>query len=139
MHGHNYRVSVSLRGRLGGDAVVMDFGELKGAVRSLCGELDEHFLCAQLSPRVVCSVVGGQVELRVAGDGSFFSLPLADCAMLPIAGSSVEELARYLARRLVAALGEARLTACGATCLTLGVQEAPGQEARFSIHSWGPV
>jgi 6-pyruvoyltetrahydropterin/6-carboxytetrahydropterin synthase len=36
LHGHNYSVRVSLRGLLGADGCVMEFSELKGAVRALC-------------------------------------------------------------------------------------------------------
>ena len=37
LHGHNYRVFVSLQGtRLGAEGVVMDFSELKRVVRALC-------------------------------------------------------------------------------------------------------
>lgn len=36
LHGHNYQVSVWLRGVVGDDGYVVDFGELKKVIRALC-------------------------------------------------------------------------------------------------------
>ena len=44
LHGHNYRVSVEVEGRLGGDGYVVDFGVVKKIARELCGRLDERVL-----------------------------------------------------------------------------------------------
>jgi hypothetical protein len=96
-------------------------------------ELDEKFLCAATSTSVVATLSGAQLELRVAGDGSLVSMPARDAVMLPIANSSVEELAALLARRIVARLGPARLRARNVERVTLSVSEAPGQEAAVAV------
>jgi dihydroneopterin triphosphate aldolase (PTPS-III) / 6-pyruvoyltetrahydropterin synthase len=62
LHGHNYRVSVWMRGVLGDDGCVVDFGEVKAAVRAVCRSLDERFLCPARSPTVT-------VTLTSAGAG----------------------------------------------------------------------
>lgn len=133
LHGHNYRVAVGVRGPMGEDGCVMDFAEVKRAVRALCKELDEKFLCPMASPSIRVSLTDTQVELRVVHDGTFFSLPKGDVLCLPLANSTVEELAVYLARRLVAAVGLERLRERGVESVTLGVTETPGQEARFTL------
>ena len=182
LHGHNYRVFVSLQGRkLGSEGVVMDFSELKRVVRSLCKcvcaraphacathfspcppplspmpccpftpapptnlpacaplrrpcrELDEKFLCPMASKSCIPTVLEKQVELRVVEDGSFFSLPRADVLCLPLANTTVEELSLYLAQRIVAGLGRARLGECGIPSVTCGVTETPGQECRYTV------
>jgi 6-pyruvoyl-tetrahydropterin synthase len=175
LHGHNYRLSVSLRGAsLGADGCVMDFGELKTAVRALCAcvppplppfhppathtrlplpcaasrakcpepptalarlrrELDEKFLCPMASPTVAVTVTAAQVELRVAHDGTFFSLPRGDVLCLPLTNSTVEELAVYLTNRLVAALGRDRLLERGVRSVAVSVAETPGQDASYEM------
>jgi hypothetical protein len=42
---------------------------------------------------VAVTVTATQVELRVAHDGTFLSLPLGDVLLLPLTNSTVEELA----------------------------------------------
>jgi 6-pyruvoyltetrahydropterin/6-carboxytetrahydropterin synthase len=44
-HGHNYRVQVAVEGaRLGPIGLLMDFGDLKQAVRTVCEPLDHVYL-----------------------------------------------------------------------------------------------
>ena len=174
LHGHNYRVYVSLQGTsLGAEGVVMDFSELKRVVRALCKcvagrglrwgvaararrdptfltqhtppqtharparELDEKFLCPMASTTCLPTVLEKQVELRVVGDGTFFSLPRGDVLCLPLANTTVEELSMYLAQRIVAGLGRGRLGECGIHSVTVGVTETPGQECRYTVSGAG--
>jgi len=115
---------------------VLDFSEAKRAVRAVCAELNERFL---LPTRSRCTgyivTPGGQVELRVLKDGSFFSFPAADVALLPLAHTSVEELSALLAGRIVARLGLASKAQAArkVTSVTVGVTETPGQEARCRV------
>lgn len=45
VHGHNYRVRVSVAGeKLNGAGLLVDFSELKGSVRALVERLDHQFL-----------------------------------------------------------------------------------------------
>lgn len=45
VHGHNYRVQVAVCGeRLNELGLLVDFGDLKRALRSICEELDHQFL-----------------------------------------------------------------------------------------------
>jgi 6-pyruvoyltetrahydropterin/6-carboxytetrahydropterin synthase len=44
-HGHNYRVQVAVEGpRLNSIGLLMDFGELKKALRAVCAKLDHVYL-----------------------------------------------------------------------------------------------
>lgn len=95
-------------------------------VRALCKELDERFLCPMRSPALTITVkrgarvrpgtdareaaIGAEAEAATAPcdqlslecrDGSTFSFPLADCALLPIAHTSAEELAAYLCHAVI--------------------------------------
>ena len=95
--------------------------------------MDEKFLCPMASQTVLATVTATQVELRVAHDGSFFSLPRGDVLCLPLTNSTVEELAVYLSQRLVAALGRARLVERGVASLAVSVTETPGQDASYEV------
>lgn len=79
------------------------------------------------------SSFSSQVYLTVARDGSNFSFPLTDVALLPIANSTVEELSRLLAERIADRMGREELAKRRVTTLSVGVTETPGQEAVFTL------
>ncbi|ETV66174.1 hypothetical protein, variant [Aphanomyces astaci] len=96
LHGHNYRMSVTITGdRIGHDGYLVDFGDIKKVAREVCRELNEHFLVPLKSDVLKIDVNAETVQL-VTEDGKSFSFPRGDCALLPIVHSSAEELARYL-------------------------------------------
>lgn len=139
LHGHNYSVSLRINGTLksadaDNDGIMIDFGELKKAVRSICEDLHERFLCATLSTTTRCTInhEKEQIELQCLCDGASFSFPLGDCVLLPLKNSTVEELSAYVAQRIVKIVG-ARLLECGVHSLTCGVAELDGQEARSTL------
>ena len=127
LHGHNYQVSVRLEAALGPDGYVLDFGLVKRVARDLCEELDERVLLPERSDCLVVSRAGDAVEVTTE-TGDRFRFPAADVRLLPIAHSSAEELAAYLAERMRAAL-EAEAGGRGLVALEVGVAEAPGQAA----------
>lgn len=129
LHGHNYTVWVRLVGPLNSDGYVIDFGEVKKIVRAQCEALNERFLCPRKSDVIDIEDKGRNVTLTCE-DGSFFSMPCNDCAMLPIVHSTAEELAALLWNRIVRSARE-RLIERGITALEVAVAEAPMQEARF--------
>ncbi len=130
LHGHNYRVSVRMEGPVGSDGYVVDFGDIKRAAREVCAGLNERLIVPMQSDVIVIERADGQVRMTCE-DGTKFSFPEADCALLDIRHSSAEELAEWLGDRLKAALP--MLAGRGVTTLEIGVAEAPNQEARFRI------
>lgn len=130
LHGHNYRVSVRMEGPVGPDGYVVDFGDIKKATRDVCKALNERLVVPMESDVIAIRVHDGQVHMTCE-DGTRFSFPEDDCALLPIRHSSAEELAEYLGGRLKATLPI--LETRGVTVLEVGVAEAPGQEARYRI------
>ena len=168
LHGHNYAVSLAVRGRAAppgaadDDGCLVDFGELKRAMRAVCAELDERFLCPlhSRSVRVRVREAEARVELFTivgSGDGTesegagatdcctgevrgqgesgalLFSFPLGDCSLLPLANSTAEELSVLIAGRVEQQLGRARLRERRVESLTVGVAETAGQEARYTL------
>ena len=130
LHGHNYRLAVTLEGTLGPDGYVIDFGLVKRAARRLCAELDSRTLIPSRSDTLSVTEREHAVEITCE-DGSRFVLPRTDVLMLPIVHSSVEELSRYLCERLSE---ELRTCASGEiTAVEVSVAEGPGQAASYRV------
>jgi dihydroneopterin triphosphate aldolase (PTPS-III) / 6-pyruvoyltetrahydropterin synthase len=134
LHGHNYRVSVRLLGRrsIAADGYLIDFGNVKEATTTVCKALNEHFLCPLYSDVMDVSVTESSVLLKCE-DGSEFVFPRQDCAMLPIAHATAEELGIYLYGEILRKLDASYLLQRGIHTMEVTVAEAPGQEAVFRL------
>jgi 6-pyruvoyltetrahydropterin/6-carboxytetrahydropterin synthase len=127
LHGHNYRVRVTIEGRLNEDSwFVFDFVELKRIMRGLCDEIDHLVLLPTRSDRVQVREEGDIVTVAVDGRPRYV-FPRRDCALLPIPNTTVEMLAEMLIDRLRAALDTAGATAL--TAIEMEVEENFGQSA----------
>jgi 6-pyruvoyltetrahydropterin/6-carboxytetrahydropterin synthase len=129
LHGHNYRVGVTLEGALDTDSwFVVDFAAVKRVMRQLTSELDHRVLLPLENPKLAVTTGAGSV--RVAYDGEpRYVFPVKDCMLLPIPNTTVEMLAQYLTARLrheLAGLGVAGLRA-----IELEVEENFGQSASY--------
>jgi 6-pyruvoyltetrahydropterin/6-carboxytetrahydropterin synthase len=127
LHGHNYRVRVTIDGRLNEESwFVFDFVELKKIMRRLCDEIDHLVLLPLQSDRVQVREEGETVSVAVDGKPRYL-FPRRDCALLPIPNTTVEMLAEMLIDRLRAALDAAG--ASGLTAIEMEVEENFGQSA----------
>ena len=129
LHGHNYRVRVTIEGALNKQAwFVFDFVELKGIMKRLCDEIDHLVLLPLESDRI--KVEEDAEIVRVSVDGKpRYTFPRRDCALLPIPNTTVEMLAQLLTARLKAAIGDeaSRLL----TAIEMEVEENFGQTAVY--------
>lgn len=125
LHGHNYRVEVEIFGPLDENQYVVDFIAVRDELKKLTDELDHRVLLPDDHPLI--EVVEGQEEVRVkfTPDGRRWIFPRGDCAILPVANTTAELLAQYLAERLRDAL-QARLN-FRAERIRLAVDENHGQ------------
>jgi 6-pyruvoyltetrahydropterin/6-carboxytetrahydropterin synthase len=135
LHGHNYRVSLSLRAPKLRHGLLLDFGLVKQEARRLCGELDEALLVPATCEDVAIQERDGEIEIRVRGKR--YVLPASDCRLLPIANASCECLAEYFCRTLIARL-RVDLQAAGAAALAVTVEESPGQSGRCTLELHEP-
>ena len=127
LHGHNYAVSAALSGNLTDDRYVLDFVECKLLVKQLCDRLDHRFLLPRLSPCLTISEAEGEVEIRFQDRRYVF--PRQDVLYLDLDNITAERLAEYLALELAAALAHN----ANITLIEVGVEEAPGQTAYYSL------
>ena len=131
LHGHNYRASVTIEGRLNEESwFVFDFVELKRIMRRLCDEIDHLVLLPLQSDRVQVREEGDNVTVAVDGRPRYV-FPRRDCALLPIPNTTVEMLAEMLIDRLRVALKEAGAT--GLTAIEMEVEENFGQSATCRV------
>ena len=131
LHGHNYRVCVTIEGALNQEAFfVYDFVELKRIMKRLCDEIDHLVLLPLESERVKVFEEGDNVRVNVDGKPRYL-FPRRDCALLPIPNTTVEMLAKMLVSRLRAVLDGNGAT--GLTAIEMEVEENFGQSAVYRL------
>jgi len=125
LHGHNYRVSVTVEGDLQTDQFVFNFVTLKRLMRQIVDQLDHRTLLPADNPHFTITRADGEITLRT--HGRRYVLPESDCLLLPVPNTTAEMLAQYLAGQLRARLSEVpHLRAC-----ELQVDEVQGQSAVY--------
>jgi len=128
LHGHNYRVAVDVGGPIDPEChFVVDFAVLKRIVRALAEQLDHRVLLPTGNPKLAFEERDGAVFVDYLGAPTY-RFPVRDCAMIPIANTTAEMMAEWLAGKVMA-----ELLAAGATIesLEIEVEESPGQSAFF--------
>jgi 6-pyruvoyltetrahydropterin/6-carboxytetrahydropterin synthase len=131
LHGHNYRVAVSIEGALNQEAwFVFDFVELKRIMKRLCDEIDHLVLLPLQSDRVKVVAEGDIVNVSVDGKPRYV-FPKRDCALLPIPNTTVEMLAKLLTERLQGELNQSG--ARDVTAIEMEVEENFGQSAHYRL------
>ena len=129
LHGHNYRVGVSLEGALDEESwYVVDFSVLKAILRRECDAIDHKVLLPTRNPRLAIQRTGARLSVALDGEPKYV-FPVEDCALLEIPNTTVEMLAEYLAIRVLAELREAGVNSL--TMIELEVEENFGQSATY--------
>jgi 6-pyruvoyltetrahydropterin/6-carboxytetrahydropterin synthase len=125
IHGHNYRVAVEVEGGLDLNHYVIDFIALKDMTRAITDELDHRMLLPSRSRQILLLEDGPNI--RVTYRDRYWSFPREECVLVPIANTTAELLADYIASRLRQAM-----TARGFALppiLRVEVEESFGQSA----------
>jgi len=129
LHGHNYRVRVTVEGALDEDTwFVFDFVVLKRLMKELCDEIDHKVLLPLENPKIQVTEEGDAVMVAVEGTLRY-RFPRSDCSLLPVPNTTVEMLAELLAGRCLAQLEQ--LGAKGLTAIEMEVEENFGQSAVY--------
>lgn len=127
LHGHNYRAGVVLEGALEPESgYVLDFVALKRLMKRLTDELDHKVLLPTENPKLAIERDSESVSVAYGGRARY-AFPTGDCILLPVANTTVELLAEYLAGRVRAELKAAPHV----TAIELEVEENFGQSAIY--------
>jgi 6-pyruvoyltetrahydropterin/6-carboxytetrahydropterin synthase len=127
LHGHNYRVGVSVEGEVDPEcAFVVDFAILKDVVRGLIKPMDHRVLLPTRNPKLGFREDGEGLLVDYFGKQRFL-FPRSDCALLPISNTTAEMIAEYLAEQVKAHL----LRFANLSALEIEVEESVGQAAYY--------
>lgn len=125
LHGHNYRVGVTLAGDLDRHSMVYDFVALRRDMQAILAELDHRVILPQSNPDLEVESSEDQVEVRHASRRYVF--PRSDVILLPVPNTTAEKLAEYMGGRLGDHLR--RIRSGELRHLEVEVEETPGQSA----------
>jgi 6-pyruvoyltetrahydropterin/6-carboxytetrahydropterin synthase len=128
LHGHNYQVAVRLEGELDRAGVVLDFITFKPLVKRVCDDLDHRTLIQSQSPVLKVQKNDGTVSIYYKKQKII--LPKQDVILLPIANTSTELLAEYIARQLQYRVRR-QFPAANIRYIEVAVEEARSQRAIF--------
>ncbi len=128
LHGHNYTVSLEVEADALNDGMVVDFGPLKKAVRSICDHLDEKVLLPE-TPRIDRRETGGVHDLTVDGEVEY-RFPKDEVIVLPIENVTCEALAWYIVMDVMKSRAKWDSTR-SVKRLRVWVEETPGQQGGY--------
>ncbi|TFG53939.1 MAG: 6-carboxytetrahydropterin synthase [Gemmatimonadales bacterium] len=129
LHGHNYRVAATVEGALDPECqFVIDFGVLKAVLRRLVEDIDHKVLLPTKNPKVGLREEQDRLFVDYLGTSTYV-FPVRDCALLPIANTTAEELAAHFAAEVREHLRRDGYTSL--TALEIEVEESFGQSATY--------
>jgi 6-pyruvoyltetrahydropterin/6-carboxytetrahydropterin synthase len=127
LHGHNYQVAVAMEGELDRAGVVLDFIAFKPLVKRVCDALDHRTLVQANSSTI--KVRKGASEVEILYKNQRLVLPRRDVILLPIANTSTELLAEYIAGQIRRKVRQRFPVAI--RYMEVAVEEARGQRGIF--------
>lgn len=98
LHGHNWRVAVEVAGPLDENSYVFDFIALRDATQQLVNQLDHRMLLPMQHPAI--HVTEDVHEVTATFEKRRWVFPREDCVLLPVANTTAELIARWLAGQL---------------------------------------
>jgi 6-pyruvoyltetrahydropterin/6-carboxytetrahydropterin synthase len=133
LHGHNYRVAVTVDGPVdSATGFVVDFAVLKRVVHSVIEPLDHRVLVPSANPSLRTCEVDGQLVVDYDRPG-WLVVPAAHACLLPLPQTTAEVLAEWIAVNVWAALRQGGSS--GLTRLVLELEESAGQSARTELRA----
>jgi 6-pyruvoyltetrahydropterin/6-carboxytetrahydropterin synthase len=129
LHGHNYRVAAEVSGPLDENHCVVDFLVLRQKLAAILGELDHRVLLPAQSASI--RVTASEENVTAAFGQRRWVFPRGDCALLPVANTTAELLARYVAGRILACLESG--TGFRPGLVRVEIEESFGQSAMCEL------
>lgn len=129
LHGHNYRVGITVEGPIDAECLfVVDFAILKRIIRSYVDQVDHRVLLPTRNAKLAFREEGAMTFVEYFGVQTY-QFPTRDCAMLPIANTTAEMIAEWLA---INVRDELAREGAALTFLEIEVEESVGQSATYS-------
>lgn len=134
LHGHNYRVAIEAQGPLDENHYVLDFIAMRDALAAITRRLDHRMLLptSHATIRVEPGTgPSGRAELTVRHGGKRWVFPADECVLLPVANTTAEKIAEWIAGELLGALAQAGVAQ--PSRLAVEVDECQGQIGRCVV------
>jgi 6-pyruvoyl-tetrahydropterin synthase len=122
LHGHTFQVTLRLSGIPAGDGMLIDFGEVKAALREAIAPLRRRTMMPGGSQEVL--ITSENNSLSIVAGRKRYVLPAEDVVVLPLVNTTTETIAGYLLERVLP-----YLHGYGLTTVELEVSEAPDTSA----------
>ena len=126
LHGHSYIVRARLEGDVGGSGMVMDFVDIKRALKAAADEMDHKTLLPRNTENVRVTQTEKEVEVLTCGKRYVF--PNEDVLILDIDITTAEEMSRLIAKKLISVVKFPD----NVKRLWIGLDEERGQTAWYS-------
>lgn len=127
LHGHNWRVEAEVLGDLDENSYVFDFIALRDGLQAIAAELDHRVLLPDRHPLIHVTIDQSQREVVARFADRRWVFPQDDCRILPVANTTAELIARWIAESLRSRL--ALDSQPGLSALRISVEENFGQWA----------
>ena len=128
--GHNWRVAMEVAGPLDENSYVFDFIALRDATQRLANELEHRVLLPTQHQAI--HVIADEREVTATFAERRWVFPREDCVLLPIANTTAELIARWLAYQLKEVIRK-HIGGQNLESLTVEVEENFGQWAICEI------
>lgn len=122
LHGHSFQVILRLSGTPADNGMLIDFGEVKAALREAIAPLRRRTMMPGRAPEVLITSESNTVSI-VAGRKRYI-LPAEDVVVVPLVNTTTEAIADYLLDRALP-----YLHGYGLITVELEVSEAPDTSA----------
>ena len=98
LHGHNWRTAVELTGPLDENSYVFDFIALRDRLQEIVNQLDHRVLLPTQHEAI--RVTESEREVEATFEDRRWIFPREDCVLLPVANTTAELIARWIAGEL---------------------------------------
>jgi 6-pyruvoyltetrahydropterin/6-carboxytetrahydropterin synthase len=98
LHGHNWRTAVELTGPLDENSYVFDFIALRDRLQEIVNQLDHRVLLPTQHEAI--RVTESELEVEATFEDRRWVFPREDCVLLPVANTTAELIARWIAGEL---------------------------------------
>lgn len=122
LHGHTFQVILRLFGEPDTDGMLIDFSEVKTALREAIAPLRRRTLMPGQAPEV--RIISEDNTLSITAGRKRYMLPAEDVMVLPLVNTATEAIAGYLLERVLP-----YLHGYGLTTVELELSEAPDTSA----------
>ena len=126
LHGHTYAVHAKISGKYDKNGIIMDFSQLKDALRQIVDELDHKILIPEKNSAV--KIEKNNTTVKISFLEKNYSFPLVDCIFLPIISTTAENLALYVLEKIQKKINFSK----NIESIEIGVDEGYGQGSKIS-------